>query len=199
MYSTVAYWLQYLVEKGKVPVHWEQDGLGFRRGERDRKGGRRKERERIAKFTGRKRFRVLDEAPQEAKTRYLWNCFLNFCLCPNTLALSSLYSLSLESACHRLPPESLSNLTAVLRAEFPPFLRRPFILISFHNRSLHQTPLLPWARFYCSQQFISPLQAASHSSLSPVTCRLLNTLKVPPRHARQHSHTKPAENKVILY
>lgn len=115
--------------------------------------------------------------------------FLNFWLCPNILALSNLNFLSLEGACHSLPPESLSNLTAVFRAKFPPFLMGPFILMSFLNHSPDQTPLLPRAWFYCSQQFlllfflISSLKAGIHSSLS---CGLSVPLVDSWAHSRSH-------------
>lgn len=125
---------------------------------------------------------------------------LKFWLCPNILALSTLNFLSLEGACHPLPPESLSNLTAVFRAKFPPFLMGPFILISFLNHS-------PLKYHYCqgpgstvlsSFFFISSLKAGIHSNFSPATCGLLSTLKVPPGNAHQHSYTKSAKNNATL-
>lgn len=129
--------------------------------------------------------------------------FLSFWLCPNTLVLSTLNFLSLEGACHSVPPESLSNLTAVFRTKFPLFLMGPCILISFLNYNPPQIPLTPRAWLYRSQQFffISSLKAGIHSSLSPATCGLLSTLKVPPGNAflhHQHSYTKSAGNNAIL-
>lgn len=97
---------------------------------------------------------------------------LKFWLCPNILALSTRNFLSLEGACHPLPPESLSNLTAVFRAKFPPFPMGPFILISFLNHSPPQIPLLPRARFYCSQQFLFYLISQGWNPLQLLTCHL---------------------------